>query len=94
MGGHPEHTIPSVSFSTGSLGHGFSAGIGMSIANRIKKNKNKIFVLLGDGEINEGSVWEAFLSLKKHNLSNMITLIDYNKMQSYGHIKEYTRIRA
>lgn len=87
LGGHPEHTIPSVSFSTGSLGHGFSAGIGMSIANRIKKNKNKIFVLLGDGEINEGSVWEAFLSLKKHNLSNMITLIDYNKMQSYGHIK-------
>ena len=61
LGGHPEHTIPAVSFSTGSLGHGFSAGIGMSIANRIKKNNNKIFVLLGDGEINEGSVWEAFL---------------------------------
>ena len=89
LGGHPEHIIPSVNVSTGSLGHGFSIAAGISLANKIKKNKSLYtFVLLGDGELNEGSIWECCLSIKKNNLTNLITLVDYNKMQSYGTTKE------
>ena len=88
LGGHPEHFVPTINFSTGSLGHGFAFAAGMSIADKIKKDKKKIFVLLGDGEVNEGSIWETALSVNKHKLTNLITLIDYNKMQSYGPMKE------
>ena len=91
LGGHPEHFIPSIPFSTGSLGHGFSISAGISLANRIKNN-NKTFVLIGDGEINEGSIWEAFLSINKHRLNNLITLLDYNKMQSYGFNKDILKL--
>ena len=88
LGGHPEHFVPTINFSTGSLGHGFAFAAGMSVADKIRSINKKIFVLLGDGEINEGSIWETALSVKKHNLKNLITLVDYNKMQSYGSMKE------
>jgi len=85
LGGHPEHgKVPGVEFSTGALGHGFSFGLGMAISARIQKRGSRIFVVMGDGEINEGSVWEAALSAGKHGLSNLTVLIDYNKLQSYG----------
>lgn len=85
FGGHPESaTNPGVEFSTGSLGHGLSFGVGLSIAARIKKEKWRTFVLLGDGELNEGSIWEAAAHADKHQLSNLCVIVDYNKMQASG----------
>ncbi len=80
LGGHPEHHIPGVAVSTGSLGHGLSIGIGFALANRSRR----VFVVVGDGEINEGSIWEAALCAGKHKLSNLTVIVDYNKRQSYG----------
>ncbi len=89
LGGHPEFgKVPGVEASTGSLGHGMPIGVGMAIALKIRKMTNKVVVVLGDGEMNEGSNWEAALSASKHNLNNLITIIDYNKLQSYGETRE------
>jgi transketolase len=85
FGGHPERgKVPGVEASTGALGHGLPIAVGMALAARLNKKKHRIVVLTGDGEINEGSVWEAALSASKHNLSNLTVFIDYNKLQSYG----------
>lgn len=85
FGGHPESaTNPGVEFSTGSLGHGLSFGVGLSIAAKIKREKWRTFVLLGDGELNEGSIWEAAAHADKHQLSNLCVIVDYNKMQASG----------
>lgn len=89
LGGHPEkYKVPGVEASTGSLGHGLAIGVGMAVASKINNLKNKVYVILGDGEINEGSIWESALSASKHNLNNLIVIIDYNKMQSYGPNKD------
>lgn len=89
LGGHPDWgKIPGVEASTGSLGHGFSIAVGMALAAKIDKKNHKVFVLLGDGECNEGTVWEAALSAAKHCLDNLIVLIDYNKMQCYSATSE------
>lgn len=89
LGGHPESfKVRGVEASTGALGHGLGIGVGMAIAAKIKKQKQKIFIILGDGEINEGSIWEAALSASKHKLGNLKILLDYNKIQSYGPVKE------
>lgn len=85
LGGHPEHgMIPGVEASTGALGHGLSIGVGMALAQRMKGRDARVFVVLGDGELNEGSVWEAAMAAGKHRLSNLTAVIDYNKLQSYG----------
>lgn len=85
LGGHPEaRKIPGVEASTGSLGHGLSIGIGFAINARYEKANYRTFVILGDGESNEGSVWEAAMCAGKHKLSNLTVLVDYNKHQSYG----------
>jgi len=85
LGGHPEyHTVPGVEASTGSLGHGPSIGVGMAIALKADKNDSKVYVVIGDGESNEGSVWEAALSAVKNKLDNLVFILDYNKFQSYG----------
>ena len=88
LGGHPEHAIPGVEISTGSLGHGLAVGIGMALAAKRDRKCHRVFVLIGDGESNEGSVWEAALYAAKHHLDNLIVLVDYNKMQSWGATKE------
>ena len=89
LGGHPEYKkIPGIEASTGALGHGFSIAVGSAISMKIRNKKNKVFVILGDGEINEGSNWEAALSASKHNLNNLHVIIDYNKIQSYGFTKD------
>ena len=89
LGGHPtSFKIPGVEVSTGSLGHGLSFATGMAITFKQKKNDRKVAVILGDGECNEGSVWEAALSINKHQLTNLITIIDYNKLQSYSSTEE------
>ena len=85
LGGHPEYgKVPGVEASTGSLGHGLSIGIGMALNARFEKSGCRTFVVISDGESNEGSVWEAALCAAKHKLSNLVVLLDYNKQQSYG----------
>ena len=89
LGGHPEYGIvPGVEASTGALGHGLSIGVGMALAARIDRKRYRTFVVLGDGECNEGSVWEAALSAGKHRLASLTAMVDYNKMQSYGRTAE------
>ena len=89
LGGHPEAgKIPGVEASTGALGHGLSIGLGMALAARIAKRDSRIFVAMGDGEINEGSVWEAAMSAGKHRLASLTAIVDYNKIQSYGFVAE------
>jgi transketolase len=89
LGGHPERDkVPGVEASTGALGHGLPIGVGIAIAGRIKKKDHRVVVITGDGEINEGSVWEAALCANKHHLSNLTVIVDYNKLQSYGTTKE------
>ncbi|MES2376117.1 MAG: transketolase [Bacteroidota bacterium] len=83
LSGHVSHkAIPGVEFSTGSLGHGLSVGAGMALAAKFDKRDNKVVVLLSDGECDEGSNWEAILFAAHHKLSNLIAIIDYNKIQS------------
>lgn len=85
LGGHPEHgVVPGVEASTGALGHGLSIGVGLALAARMKGRSWRTFVVLGDGELNEGSVWEAAMAAGKHHLTALTTIVDYNKMQSYG----------
>ena len=88
--GHPEAAkIPGVEASTGALGHGLSYGVGMALAARIEKRDSRVIVVMGDGEINEGSVWEAALSAPAStSLSNLTAVIDYNKVQSAGPTSE------
>lgn len=75
-------------FTGGSLGMGLSVGIGMAIAARRDQLKSKIYVLLGDGECNEGAIWESFLSAAQFHLDNLIAIIDYNHMQFDGIAEE------
>ena len=89
LGGHPEAgKVPGVEASTGALGHGLSIGVGMALAARIQKRDSKVVVVMGDGEINEGSVWEAAMCAGKHKLSNLTAVVDYNKIQSAGPTRE------
>ena len=89
LGGHPEYgVIPGVEASTGALGHGLSIAVGMALAARIDRKDYRVFALLGDGECDEGSVWEAAMNAGKHKLSRLTAIVDYNKMQSYGPIRE------
>ncbi len=89
LGGHPEQgKIPGVEASTGALGHGMPIGVGMALAAKLHNRKTKVAVILGDGETNEGSIWEAAMSAAKHNLSNLTIFIDYNKIQSYDFVSE------
>ncbi len=89
LGGHPERfRVPGIEASTGALGHGLSMGLGMALAARMQKRDSRVFVVLGDGEIQEGSIWEGAMAAAKHRLSNLTAVIDYNKMQSYGFVSE------
>jgi transketolase len=89
LGGHPERFhVPGVEASSGALGHGLSIAVGLAISAKISKKNHKIVVITGDGEINEGSVWEAAMSASKHCLSNLSLWVDYNKLQSYGPTSE------
>ncbi len=87
LGGHPERaTLPGIEFSTGALGHGLSVGIGMAMASRLRSEKWRTFVLLGDGELNEGSVWEGAMHASQHQLGALTVIVDFNRMQASGNI--------
>lgn len=89
LGGHPDsRKIPGVEACTGALGHGLSIGIGMAVSARMDNSARHIYVITGDGEINEGSIWEGAMSASKHRLDNLTVIIDYNKLQSYGPTQE------
>ena len=88
LGGHPETKVPGVEASTGALGHGLAIGVGMALAARLDARDSRVFVVLGDGETNEGSVWESAMSAAKHKLANLVAIVDYNKLQSYGPTSE------
>jgi len=83
--GHPDkNRLPELDATTGSLGQGLSIAIGHALAKKHKKQQGLIFCILGDGEIQEGQIWEALLSAPKFNLDNLICVIDWNKGQSEG----------
>lgn len=83
LSGHVSHKgIPGVELSTGSLGHGLSVGAGMALAAKRSQKTHRVFVLMSDGECDEGSNWEAILFAGHHGLSNLVAVIDYNKIQS------------
>jgi transketolase len=87
--GHLDMTaVPGIEISSGSLGHGLSIGVGMALANKQSNNPGRIYVLLGDGECNEGSVWEAIMLAATLNLKNITAVIDYNKLQGFGRTNE------
>jgi transketolase len=83
-----KEAVPGVEVSSGSLGHGLSIGLGMAIANKVDNLKNNIYVMCGDGELNEGSVWEAIMFAPQMKLNNLIMIVDYNKLQGYGKTNE------
>lgn len=83
--GHPDmHKVPGVEMSTGSLGHGLSVGIGLAIAGKLDGRDYRVFVLMGDGETQEGSVWEAAMAASHYGLDNLIGIVDRNRLQIDG----------
>jgi|TARA_B100002003_G_C14067847_1_gene513777 transketolase len=89
LGGHPDKNNQlGIEISSGSLGHGLSIGAGIALANKKDNNPGKVFVLLGDGECNEGMVWEALLFASHQKLNNLMAIIDYNKLQGFGSTKD------
>lgn len=87
--GHPDmNKTPGIDMTSGSLGHGLSAGLGMALALKIKKKKSKVFVILGDGELQEGLVWEAAMAAPRLRADNLIAIVDYNHFQSCGSTEE------
>ena len=89
LAGHVTHkNVPGVELSTGSLGHGLPVATGMALAAKRDGRASRMFCILSDGELDEGSVWEAALFAPQHRLDNLIVIIDYNKIQSLGTVKE------
>lgn len=87
--GHPSYLdLPYVESSTGSLGQGLSVAIGIALAGKIDKKKYNVYCMVGDGEIQEGQIWEALLSAPKFKLDNLCVFLDYNKSQIDGYIKD------
>lgn len=90
---HPNKDLKKgIEVSTGSLGHGLSIGTGMALSGKVDKRSYKVYVLLSDGELNEGSVWEAVMFASHHKLSNLIAIVDFNKIQALGYTKEIVNL--
>ncbi len=90
--GHPTTKVPGVEVNTGALGHGLAVGVGMALAGKIDKRNYKVYVLMGDGELNEGSVWEAAQVAAHYKLDNLIAIVDRNKLQISGFTEEVVRL--
>lgn len=91
--GHPDmEKVPGVEMSTGSLGQGFSAAIGMALSGKLNKDKGRVYVMLGDGELQEGLVWEAAMSASHYNLDNLCVLVDWNGLQIDGKNDEVMQV--
>ena len=90
--GHPTRKIRGIEHNTGALGHGLSVAAGMAIGLKLDKKPYKVFTLLGDGEISEGSIWEGIMSANKYKLDNLIIIIDRNKLQITGKTEDVNPI--
>ena len=87
--GHPDmKKVPGVDMTTGSLGQGLSAAVGMAISSKLNHDGYRVYCLLGDGEIEEGQVWEAAMSASKNKLDNLCAIVDYNHLQIDGSIED------
>ena len=86
--GHPSNKINGIDASSGSLGQGLSVANGMALAKKIDNKEGRVYVVLGDGEIEEGQIWEACMTANKYKLNNLIALLDYNGLQIDGNIKD------
>ena len=87
-----ESKIPGVSVCGGSLGHGLPIASGMALAIKRKKLNQKIYCIVGDGEINEGTIWESLLFISHHNLTNLITIVDANGLQAMGKVHDIMKL--
>jgi transketolase len=90
--GHPDRITPGVEASSGSLGQGLSIAVGMALAAKLDKRDYKVYCLLGDGEIQEGEIWEAAMSAAFFKLNNICAIFDYNKFQIDGRVKDIMNI--
>lgn len=87
--GHPNmRKVPGIEMSTGSLGQGFSAAVGMAVAGKIDKNPGRVYVLTGDGELQEGIVWEAAMQAAHRKLDNLVAIVDLNGLQIDGKVSD------
>ena len=86
--GHISHHVPGVEFSTGSLGHGLPVATGMALSAKIKGQKHRVYCLMSDGDMNEGSTWEAIVFAAQQKLDHLIGIIDYNRIQALGFSKD------
>jgi transketolase len=92
LGGHVDHKVAGVELTTGSLGHGLGFSSGMALASKMKNIKNKHYVLIGDAECTEGSVWEAALFSSFQKLNNIIAIVDKNNIGSLDYVKNFTSL--
>lgn len=92
LGSHPEHALRGIDFSTGSLGQGLSMAAGAALAARLQGSPRRVFVLMSDAELNEGSVWEAAMFAAHHKLANLVALIDLNGQQAFGYTTDVLAI--
>ena len=93
LGGHPDmQKVPGVEMSTGSLGHGLSVGVGMALGAKLDGMKHRVFVLVGDGESQEGSIWEAAMAAPQHKLDNLTVILDRNRIQQSNFTDEIVSI--
>jgi transketolase len=92
FGMHPDIKVPGVEMCTGALGHGLAIAVGMALGARIQKLAFHTFVMLGDGELHEGSNWEAALAGSHYRLSNLTAIVDHNKISQSGRVDEIVRI--
>ncbi len=91
--GHPDmNKVPGIEMSTGSLGQGFSAAGGMAMANKLDKNPGRVYVLLGDGELQEGLIWEAAMSAAHYKLDNLVAIVDHNGLQIDGNNDDVIKV--
>ena len=88
LGMHPDIKLAGVEMSTGGLGHGLSVGVGMALGARLKKRQSRTVVMVGDGELQEGSNWEAAMAAAHLKLSSLTAIVDYNKVQQSGHVRD------
>jgi transketolase len=88
FGMHPDINLPGVEMSTGGLGHGLAVGVGMALGARLQKKGFRTLVMLGDGELQEGSNWEAAMAAAHLGLANLAAIVDFNKVQQSGHVKD------
>ena len=88
LGAHPDYGVPGIAASTGSLGHGLPMAVGIAYAEKIKKTGGRVYAVLSDGEIQEGSTWEAFMMGSTLGVSNLVAFIDNNDFQSLGRTSE------